>query len=311
MASILEGARLVPWRWDLARSDFNRVSDLCTLIFVSLVVYLGATTDAPRVLTLDLPVVSPRGRFRWWRRRSTARRAGVDVRIFLWSQRKKADADGTPATHTLDLRYPYFVICILAASAANIRADRASTWARRADRGGALERAGAQRAPRGRGPASSSSWRRWAGWATWGYIARSAPSKRWRSSGWRSGCGATPIPSGAAPRLAPSGGSSSRTASSCGWSRVRRRQMPLLLREATYNVFAMPAWLAVDATWSPVLPEADGTTWRLGPGGPETRACHRVRARCGGGGACLRCRAAPSRSTASRWCAWSGTASGR
>src|SRR4029450_8213977 len=46
---------------------------------------------------------------------------GVDVRIFLWSQRKKADAEATPAPSTLDLRYCYFVICILAASAANVR----------------------------------------------------------------------------------------------------------------------------------------------------------------------------------------------
>jgi len=45
----------------------------------------------------------------------------VDPRIFLWSQRKKADADGTPPAHTVDLSFPYFVVCILAASAANTR----------------------------------------------------------------------------------------------------------------------------------------------------------------------------------------------
>ena len=267
MASILEGARLVPWRWDLARSDFNRVSDLCTLIFVSLVVYLGATTDAPRVLTLVfqwfplvvLPLVAAQVY-------STS--PGVDVRIFLWSQRKKADADGTPATHTLDLRYPYFVICILAASAANARGigfylgaialTAAALWSVRA---------------RSVRPAV------WAGLfigvAAVGWVghvglhqaqrAVEAVALEWLAEWMRRDT--DPFRSSTAI------GSIGRLKLS---DRILLRvepgpqtQMPLLLREATYNVFAMPAWLAVDTTWSPVLPEADGTTWRLGPGGPE------------------------------------------
>ena len=118
MAALVEGARLVPWRWDLARADFNRVSDLCSLILVGLIVYLAATTDAPHVLTLI---------FQWFplvalpllMAQLYSSSDGVDPRIFLWSQRKKADADGTPPAHTVDLSFPYFVACILAASAAS------------------------------------------------------------------------------------------------------------------------------------------------------------------------------------------------
>jgi hypothetical protein len=266
MAAILEGARLVPWRWDLARSDFNRVSDLCTLIFVGLVVYLGATTDAPRVLTLV---------FQWFplvvlplivaQVYSTS--PGVDVRIFLWSQRKKADADGTPATQTLDLRYPYFVICVLAASAANARGQgfylgalaltAAALWSARA-RGvrpvvwaallvlvaavGWAGHVGLHRAQRAV-EAVALEWL-----AEW----MRRDTDPFRSSTAIGSIGRLKLSDRIILRVEPGPGA----------------RMPLLLREATYNVFAMPSWLAVDAGFSPVQPEADGTTWRLGPGGP-------------------------------------------
>jgi transglutaminase-like putative cysteine protease len=42
--------------------------------------------------------------------------------------------------------------------------------------------------------------------------------------------------------------------------------MPLLLRQASYNVFHAPSWIAVDAAFDSVLPDADGSTWRLRPG---------------------------------------------
>jgi hypothetical protein len=248
MASMLEGARLLPWRWDLARSDFNRVSDLCTIVFVSLVVYLGATTDAPRVLTLVfqwlplvvLPLVAAQ---------VFSTSPGVDVRIFLWSQRQKADAEGTPAPHTLDLRYPYFVICILAASAANVRGvgfyagatalTAVALWSAR---------------PRAVRPAV------WGGLfllvAALGWVghvglhqaqrAVEAVALEWlaewmrrdtdpfRSSTAIGSIGRLKLSDRIILRVDP--GPSAR--------------MPLLLREATYNVFAMPAWLAVDATWA-------------------------------------------------------------
>src|SRR5204862_8002038 len=41
---------------------------------------------------------------------------------------------------------------------------------------------------------------------------------------------------------------------------------PILLREATYNVYNSPAWFAVGAGFTPVQPEAGGETWKLAPG---------------------------------------------
>jgi transglutaminase-like putative cysteine protease len=44
-----------------------------------------------------------------------------------------------------------------------------------------------------------------------------------------------------------------------------RARMPMLLRQASYNVFHAPSWLAVDAVFHRVQPEADGATWVLRP----------------------------------------------
>ena len=41
---------------------------------------------------------------------------------------------------------------------------------------------------------------------------------------------------------------------------------PILLREASYNVYISPAWFAVGAAFTPVQPEAGGETWKLAPG---------------------------------------------
>jgi protein-glutamine gamma-glutamyltransferase len=43
-----------------------------------------------------------------------------------------------------------------------------------------------------------------------------------------------------------------------------RQQFPLLLREATYNKYAAPSWVALKPKFTPVLPQSDGSTWQLG-----------------------------------------------
>ncbi len=40
MALVLEASRLIRLRWDLSPSDFNRISDLCTVLFLGMVIYL-------------------------------------------------------------------------------------------------------------------------------------------------------------------------------------------------------------------------------------------------------------------------------
>jgi protein-glutamine gamma-glutamyltransferase len=42
------------------------------------------------------------------------------------------------------------------------------------------------------------------------------------------------------------------------------QKSPLLLREATYNKYQSPSWVAVKPKFIPVLPQSDGSTWKLG-----------------------------------------------
>ena len=39
MALVIEGARLMPWRWELEAKDFYRVADLCTVLFLGVIGY--------------------------------------------------------------------------------------------------------------------------------------------------------------------------------------------------------------------------------------------------------------------------------
>ncbi len=268
-ALLLEGARLARWRWELSRGDFNRVSDLSSLVFVGIVVYLGATREAPRALTLLvqwlplilLPLLAAQVY-------STA--GGVDPRIFFWSQRKRAEADGDGERRLVDLGYPYLALVILAASAANVRTGlfyaglcAVAAWALWATR------------PRWAAPAG------WAGLlltaAVAGYGGQvglhslqrviEATAFEWvsewirrdtdpfRASTAIGQLGTLKLSNRIVLRVLPEGPG----------------PPPGLLREATYNIYSAPAWLAVDPGFSRIQSEADGTTWKLGPAVPAPR----------------------------------------
>ena len=60
MALVLEAARLIRYRWNLTPSDFNRVSDLCSLLLAGLVIYVYATSRSAAailVIVQRLPLV--------------------------------------------------------------------------------------------------------------------------------------------------------------------------------------------------------------------------------------------------------------
>src|SRR5207245_10104104 len=95
VAAVLEGASAVPWRVDFSRRDFNRVSDLCAILFAGSAVYLFTAVggmrvvDGPRAITvlfqwlplLAAPLVACQAY-------STA--GTVDLSVFFWTRRKKA-----------------------------------------------------------------------------------------------------------------------------------------------------------------------------------------------------------------------------
>ena len=88
LALALEARALVTSRWDLARADFNRVSDLSTVLLVLVGVYQVITTDVARAVTgiiqwlplVVFPLVAAQ-------RYSVAGR--VETATFFWSQRSR------------------------------------------------------------------------------------------------------------------------------------------------------------------------------------------------------------------------------
>lgn len=120
MALALEGSRFVKWRLDLSPSDFNRISDLCTVLLVGLFIYHYASLRSPKailVLVQRLPLaLLPLLIAQAY---STSEHIEVNA-LFLIFRRKKAKRESAKGAR-INLSYPYFGICILSASAANIK----------------------------------------------------------------------------------------------------------------------------------------------------------------------------------------------
>lgn len=116
-AVLVESWRLTSRRFELARSDFSRISDLSAVLFFGMCVYLYLTrpaNEAFMMLTAWLPLAFvPLLASQFY-----SARGEVDVRalfVFLRGQPEK------PAW-TADLSYPYLILCLLSAGAANNRA---------------------------------------------------------------------------------------------------------------------------------------------------------------------------------------------
>jgi hypothetical protein len=254
MAVLLETRWLVRSRWDLARADFNRVSDLCAVLLVLMGVYQAAAHESARAVTgiiqwlplvlfplVGVQLYSAAGR--------------VEVAVFFWSQRTRPGL-----TPRVDLTPAYFGLCLLSASTANARATfyagmvTLSAWAlwQVRSRGGWLRwgagvalaallgwaghvgLAEAQRTVERRAQALLISW-----------LRRDVdPSRTTTSLG---DVGELKLSDRIVMRVEPGPGA----------------RLPILLHQASYNIFHAPSWLAVDAAFTAVLPEADGATWLL------------------------------------------------
>jgi transglutaminase-like putative cysteine protease len=259
MALALEARVLMQSRWDLGRSDFNRVSDLSAVLLVVMVIYELVASEMARAVTgiiqwlpmvvfplIACQVYSAAGR--------------VEMAVFFWSTRKQPTT--APA---VDLTPAYFLLCLISASTANARSTFyvglvvIAAWALWPARGrtGVVRWVGAIALAAGLG---------WAGHLA---VAEAQREVERRASVWMLSwirrdldpfrnttalgeLGEIKLSDRVVTRLEASGSVT----------------MPVLLRQASYNVFHAPSWIAVDAAFDPVLPEADGSTWPLLPGVP-------------------------------------------
>ncbi|CAK8722044.1 Transglutaminase-like superfamily protein [Candidatus Electrothrix laxa] len=118
MACILEGSRYVPTKWDLSRSDFNRITDICTILLAGLAVFL-LTTDAARVamkVLKWLPMIC----FPLFAAQEYSVAGKIDLRALMLLARNKAvAADNRP--RTINIAAPYAALCLLAAGTGNVK----------------------------------------------------------------------------------------------------------------------------------------------------------------------------------------------
>jgi hypothetical protein len=122
MALVLEGSRVTKFRLDLSQSDFTLINNLCVLLFVGMFVYFlvfRRSAQAILVVLQWLPLtVFPLLMAQVY---STSDRIDISA-LFIFIRRKRTKPrHDRPAT--INLAFPYFGVCILSASAANVRSD--------------------------------------------------------------------------------------------------------------------------------------------------------------------------------------------
>ncbi|MDM8541480.1 transglutaminase-like domain-containing protein [Desulfococcaceae bacterium HSG9] len=260
IAVILEGARFIKFRWPLDFADFRRVA-IISDIFIFLVIIIVSTnkTVALRgVLFIQwLPLITAPI--------IIAQFYSKKERIHLWAlfltfgktKNKKPKLEPL-----VDLSYPFLILCVLSASAANIRDLRFYT-------GVLILAAYALQGMRSRRYAVSL-------WV--GLLIMAAAAGYWGSVGlhqfqrvlentvlnWylnKNDADADPYRSrtaiGDIGELKLSGQILFRVRTSS------EATIPLLLRETSYNVYHVSMWFARKATFERLSPDSDGKTWTL------------------------------------------------
>lgn len=114
LAMLAEGWRLTPMRWELNEQDFQRLSDLTSVLFVVLVVYQfneHVLTGVFHVLewlppTLLLLLIG----------QLYSRRGAIPLSALFASMRRAEGSALATAGRDVDMSYPYLIICLAAAS---------------------------------------------------------------------------------------------------------------------------------------------------------------------------------------------------
>ncbi len=263
IAVVLEGSRFVTFRWDFSLSDFKRAADLCSIILIGMLFYLFVSQslmDITFMLLQWLPVVF----FPLLAAQCYSTNGTVDIRVLFLTLRRKGGVIKKRAPIAINLSYPYVILCILAAGAANSRKTNQFYL------GLFLL----------------------AAWALW-----SVRSKRYSPLVWGSVFLIASIigyvghiqlsqlqlsleqsktllrlfggiPQDADPYQSSTalGDIGTVKLSNQAVFRVKSDRgylPPLLLREASYNTYKRSKWFATRSQFTAIQPETDGTTWNI------------------------------------------------
>ncbi|XCN74880.1 MAG: transglutaminase-like domain-containing protein [Candidatus Electrothrix aestuarii] len=258
LAGLIEGSRYVTTKWDLSQSDFNRLTDICTILLAGLAIFF-LTTDSLRAslkILRWLPVVC----FPLFAAQKYSVAGRIDIRALMLLARNKAvAADNQP--RTIDVSSPYAAICLLAAGTGNARDGSFfiglllftawALWPQRSKRyspllwflllaligsAGYAGHIGLYHLQR-KAMMMFSNW-----WVT----GNNDPFKRSTSMG---DIGELKLSDRIVFRVTPE----------------TKPFQPILLREASYNLYKEAIWHAAPAHFSDLKPEKDQSTWKLQP----------------------------------------------
>ncbi|MFB2919321.1 transglutaminase-like domain-containing protein [Aerosakkonema funiforme] len=260
MAILIEGSRFISWRWDFSKADVRRIANLCLIILIFLIVYLliqNPTFYFVYTLLQWLPVVS----FPLLATQTYSLEEKIDITtLFLLFNEEETNKN---KRFTIDISYLYVGICILASSNANVRDIyfyigmflllAIALWSVRSKRfspmlwlcfiltAGSIGFIGQL----GLHQLHLTLEDRVATWYSNGNELETNSLKKQTNMG---DIGVLKRSNQIAFRVATE----------------NQQTRPRLLREATYNKYKASMWVASKPNFTPVQPETDGTSWRLG-----------------------------------------------
>lgn len=262
MALALEGSRLVAVRWDFSASDFNRISDLCTVIFLGMLIYSLASRSSIPVMLVVLQWL-PMTFFPLMASLAYSTSEDIDISALFLLMRRKVPEGQKKNPITMNLTYPYFTLCILSASAANMRSIWfyvgllfLSSWALLSIR-----------------PNKRYSLVIWAsllvlagsaGYVGHVWLHRFQATVENKAIEWYSQFIQKEPDAYRAKSAIGDIGTLKLSDQILFRVKMDSQQIsPLLLREASYNVYRSSTWFARQSTFQPVQPTDNETTWNL------------------------------------------------
>ncbi len=263
MAVILEWSRFSKVKLELSLSDFIRISDGCTLIITGMFVWLLISGKPDQIIFILIQWL-PIGYFPMIASQEYSIVGKVDIRALsiILRRQDKNRKKGTPV-FAVNLTYPYIILCIISASAANIRThwfygcifliSAYALWTARSER------------------FSPVIWIMLfipAGFIGYtGHIGLHQLQLLIEEKGFERFMNSYTGDADPYRSITAIGDIGTLKLSDRILFRVKQEEAEahtsFYLREASYNMYEFSRWFAIGAEFIPVQPQSDGTTWRL------------------------------------------------
>jgi hypothetical protein len=261
MVVLAEAASFVRLRFELTPSDFKRLSDLCALVLLGLLLYAFISQKSPRAFLLFLQWL-PMAFFPVLVAQLFSSSGKVPLTaLFLLARLNRPGRENKPAA-AADLCYPFFGIVVLASSAANTRSSWfygalfllvvASLWFFRSKR--------------------YSPWL-WSllliGSGSIGYLGQAGLHRLQavienKVTGWYAGrLQNTQDPYRISTAIGDLGKLKLSDQILFRVMLEKQESAPLLLRESSYNAYVDAEWFAFRSGFVPLNPESDQTSWKI------------------------------------------------